>query len=928
MSTETRILLLEDTDSDAALIRRELINSDLDPQFVHAKTGEHFAQALVEFSPHIVLADYELPQFSALEALRCVREKAPHIPVIIVSGRISQEVASACFREGASQYVIKEHLVWLVPAVKSVLRTQEQLKEQTRARAVLEEREATILESERQYRLLFEKNPHPMWVFDPQTLRFLEVNDKAISHYGYTEEEFLRMRITDIRPHQEVPRLMKELANREPTTRYWGLWKHRKKDGTLIDVEIDSDIIDWNGRQARLILAHDVTEKHRSERVQHAIYEISEATEFSRNLQELYERVHRVIDSAIGARNFYIALCDATTGTKEFPYLVDELEGTEPIPVEPLGKGLTEYVFTSRRSLLCAKDCYDKLLGKKEIEQIGPPPLVWLGVPLISEKKSIGVMAVQDYSNAKAYDERDQMFLEYVSAQVAKAIDRKRFEEKIREQAELINQAGDGISLRTLAGTLLFMNPAGLRMIGYSADDIIGTTGELFYPDGTASIRKPLEQVLEHGKWSGEMSVRRRDGTTILVESRWTLLRDHDGAPKSILNIFNDVTQQRSLEAQFFRSQRLESIGTLASGIAHDLNNVLAPILLAVQMMQQHGAPEHLHRFLKTIDASARRGASVVKQVLSFASGVKGERVQLLPKTLIREMASLIEETFPKNIRLVRSIAPDVWPIVGDHTHLHQVLLNLCVNARDAMPLGGTLTLRAENIELDEKYMSVRAEGDPGMYVVFEVEDTGVGMIQEVLDRIFEPFFTTKEPGRGSGLGLSTARSLVKSHRGFINVYSEVGKGTSFKIYLPACPSDLEMPTVEPVPSMPRGEGETVLVVDDEQLIREITRDTLEAYGYRVITASDGTEAVACYAQHLDTIALVLTDIMMPYMDGYSTIKALQRIRPDVKVIATSGFAASDKMGDYSRLGINAFLHKPFSTEKLLSVVHDTLKKK
>ncbi|MBM4169324.1 MAG: response regulator [Ignavibacteria bacterium] len=927
MKTETRILLLEDTDSDAALIKRELSNSELHPSFLHTKTREHFRQALNEFSPHVVLADYELPQFSAIDALRCVRESSPETPVIVVSGRISQDVASACFREGAAGYVIKENLVWLVPAVMNALRTKEHLKEQKQARAILEEREAAIRDSEQRYRMLFEKNPHPMWVFDLQTLRFLAVNEKAIAYYGYTEEEFLSMSIADIRPPEEVPRLLQELAGRETDTKHWGVWKHRKKDGTLIDVEIESDLIEWRGKAARLILANDVTEKRRNERVQQAIYEISEATESSRSLAELYGRVHRVIDSAINARNFYIALCDATTATKEFPYLVDELEGTEPIPKEPLGRGLTEYVFNAERSLLCSRGQYEGLLATKKIKQIGPPPLIWLGVPLVAEKKAIGVMAVQDYVNPKAYDEKDQLFLEYVSTQIAKAIDRKRAEEKIREQAELINQAGDGISVRSLDGTLLFMNLAGLDMIGYKAEEIIGTRGEIFYPEGYESIRKALELVLEHGFWEGEMSARRKDGVAILVESRWTLLRDAEGVPKSILKIFNDVTERKSLEAQFFRSQRLESIGTLASGIAHDLNNVLAPILLGVQMMQQHGAPEHLLRYIRTIDTSARRGASVVKQVLSFAAGVKGERVQLLPRTLVREMASLIEETFPKNIRLVRSVAPDAWPIAGDHTHLHQVLMNLCVNARDAMPLGGTLTLRVENIELDENYARMRAEGEPGKYVVFEVEDSGVGMPPEVLDKIFEPFFTTKEQGRGSGLGLSTARSLVKSHHGFINVYSEPDRGTSFKVYLPACPSDLEIPLAAAASPLPAGSGETILVVDDEQLIREITRDTLEAYGYRVITASDGTEAVACYAQNVDAVALVLTDIMMPYMDGYSTIKALQRIKPEVKIIATSGFAAVDKIGDYSRLGICAFLQKPFSTEKLLGMIHDNIKK-
>jgi two-component system cell cycle sensor histidine kinase/response regulator CckA len=380
------------------------------------------------------------------------------------------------------------------------------------------------------------------------------------------------------------------------------------------------------------------------------------------------------------------------------------------------------------------------------------------------------------------------------------------------------------------------------------------------------------------------------------------------------------------MEAQFLRAQRMESIGTLAGGIAHDLNNVLSPILMAIDMLRLKASDEASRKWLEVLRTNAERGGNMVRQVLSFARGVEGERVALQPKHLIKEIVKILRETLPKSIEITYHLPDDLWIISADATQMHQVLMNLCVNARDAMPEGGLISIRAENTFLDESYARMHIEAKPGRFVVITVSDTGPGMSAEIQGRIFEPFFTTKEMTKGTGLGLSTALTIVKSHGGFVNVYSEPRKGSQFALYIPAldAPGTTEVGALQS--DFPLGNGELILVVDDEESIREITGSTLETFGYRVLKASDGTEAVALYAEHRNEIAAVLTDMLMPFMDGPATIRALQKMNPQVKIIAASGLTAGHKAGEASLEGVKIFLSKPYTAEKLLKALAQVLK--
>lgn len=506
--------------------------------------------------------------------------------------------------------------------------------------------------------------------------------------------------------------------------------------------------------------------------------------------------------------------------------------------------------------------------------------------------------------------------------------ERKHAEGRIREQAALLDKAQDAIVVRGLDDRMVFWNKGAQSIYGWTSAEAVGRTArelDLLNELNEADFERGYRAIRERGEWNGELRQRTKDGREITVESRWTLVRDDRNDPQTILVINTDVTERKKMEAQFLRAQRMESIGTLAGGIAHDLNNVLSPILMAIQMLQLRCAGEEEQQWLDILLTNAERGATMVKQVLSFARGVEGERVALDPKHLIKDVVNILRETLPKLISIKFDVPSDLWLISADATQVHQVLMNLCVNARDAMPQGGELTIRAENVTLDENYARMHLEAKPGRFVVVTVVDTGVGMPPDVQARIFEPFFTTKEIGKGTGLGLSTALTIVRSHHGFMNVYSEPRKGTQFAIYLPALESTRAEAAQKRRVDLPEGHGELLLVVDDEEAIRQITKGMLETFNYKVITAADGTEAVALYAQRREEIAAVITDMMMPFMDGPATIRALRRLNPRVKIIAASGLGAHDKIAEANALGVELFLPKPYTAEKLLKALAQVL---
>lgn len=542
------------------------------------------------------------------------------------------------------------------------------------------------------------------------------------------------------------------------------------------------------------------------------------------------------------------------------------------------------------------------------------------------------VLALQRALEA-AEQERDGALAELsrVLAEQSAVVDRaasrqQEAEEESRHRAALLDQAHDAILITDVDGHIHYWNKGAQRLYGWSADEVAGKQlGSVLHDERHPSSTEAMRTLLRSGTWEGELAQVARSGEECVVQSSWTLLRHDDGSTRGILTINADITERKRLEAKFLRTQRLESIGMLAGGIAHDLNNMLGPILMATELLRKKPLTDDVRRSLRLIESGARRAVDVVHHVLTFARGNAGERIPLQIRHLMKEMQQIVRGSFPPSISCTVDYARDLPRVTGDATQIHQILMNLCVNARDAMPQGGELTLSAATVEIDATYASMAGAAKAGTYVRVTVRDTGSGMSPEVQAKVFEPFFTTKETGKGTGLGLPTVLSIVHSHGGFVQLESEVGIGTAFHVHLPVAESDARPADPAEGEAVPVGHGESVLFVDDELTMREVVASTLERGGYQVLTASDGIDGLATFARHMQEIRVAVVDLLMPNLDGPVMIRAIQKLKPGVGVIAISGHdeamrTAAATLGSSVRL-----LGKPFTGDVLLRSVNAVL---
>jgi PAS domain S-box-containing protein len=502
---------------------------------------------------------------------------------------------------------------------------------------------------------------------------------------------------------------------------------------------------------------------------------------------------------------------------------------------------------------------------------------------------------------------------------------RNKRERTLVEQAEMLNLAHDAIVVRGSEDRVVtFWNRGAEHLYGWTAAEAIGRRiDDLIYDDPEQYLTVAHALALT-GEFRGEVHQVAKDGRRLVVAARANALPGTGGRPGSVLIIKSDITEHRKLENQFLRAQRLESIGTLASGVAHDLNNVLAPILMSAPLLRGDALPTELRqKIIDTIETSAERGAQIVKQVLTFARGVEGDRVLIDPRHLIKEMAEIAQQTFPKTITINTRYTDRLDLIEGDPTQLHQVLLNLAVNARDAMPAGGKLLIAAENLDVDAHYAAMTPDAKPGPHVLIIVSDTGTGIPPHVMEKMFDPFFTTKEIGKGSGLGLSTVLGIVKSHGGSVNAYS-TPQGTTFRILLPAAEGQ-QLETGAAAPELPLGRGETILLVDDEPAICDVANVLLTKSGYKVLVADDGPAALALFAQRHGEIAVVITDLLMPIMNGLSLARIIRKMNPAARIVLSSGREDDCPPAELAAAGIAASLTKPYTQATLLRTLHELL---
>ena len=672
-------------------------------------------------------------------------------------------------------------------------------------------------------------------------------------------------------------------------------------DGTMVDVDVASVGFDFLGSKEVQVIARDISARKRAEE----------------ELKGKTALLEAQIDSSIDG----ILIVD-TEGTK----IVQNHRFLEliKIPQDFAKENADEKTFQHVESLVR----YPGLFAEKVLYLYAHPheasrDEIELKDGTVLDRYSSPILSKEGKNYGRIWAFRD------ITASKASELALRQSEERFKFVARAVSDVVWDWDLKTNA---LWWNDGFLTTFGFLAGEIepsVEAWTSRIHPDERNRVVESMSRAIEGAveSWSSEYRLRRKDGSYTSVQDRGYILRNESGKGVRMVGGMRDLTEQKKMEAQQLRAQRVESIGTLAGGIAHDLNNVLAPIMMSIELLQMDSVDDPRRtKILDTIYVSCRRGADIVRQVLSFAHGLDGKRIAIQLRPQIDDLKTIIGETFPRNIKIVSNVPGNIWRVTGDPTQLHQILLNLAVNARDAMPHGGTLTLSAANTTIDAQFAATSQEAKVGHYVMLQVTDTGLGIPPEVRDRIFEPFFTTKEIGKGTGIGLATVLTVVRNHGGFLSVESEVGRGSSFKVYLPADPAHRTSDSVSPMRiEMPRGRGELVLVVDDESSIRDITQQTLEAFGYHVLTAGDGAEAVALYAKNMREIAVVLTDMMMPIMDGVATIQVLMRINPAVRIIAASGITSDNSVAKARRAGVKHFLLKPYTAETLLKLFREVL---
>jgi PAS domain S-box-containing protein len=737
------------------------------------------------------------------------------------------------------------------------------------------------------FRTLVDGSPDSIEMIDPETGRFLDVNTTGCTRLGYTREEMLSLTVADIDmeigkdSRAELWREAVERTKRDGAGIVYG--RHRRKDGSTFPVEINARYIVLT-RGYMVAVVRDITERRLTEA------QVAKQLE----LIHMASRVGKLGAWAIEFPGPKIVWSDE----------VYRIHDVEPDFKPTLETALDFFPPGSREKLEAAvqkKEAYD------------------LELDFITAKGK--KLWVRTTSTAETIDGEVRLYGIFQDI-----TERKQTEERFRR---LVDSNVQGVFFWNTKGEITGGNDAFLQLVRYTREDLesgLMSWTKMTPPEFAHLDQQALAELAATGVCTSyEKEFILKDGSRVPVLLGAAMFEDN---PDEGVCFAFDLTERKKLEQQFLRAQRMESIGTLAGGIAHDLNNVLAPITMSIDLLKMKFTDKSSQDLLATLSSSAQRGAEMVRQVLSFARGVEGRKMEVQVKHLLKDIEKIAHDTFPKNIQ-VRSIIPnELWTILGDPTQLHQVLLNLCVNARDAMPNGGTLTISAEDVHLDEHYAGLNPDAHAGTYCVLQIMDSGIGMPPDIIDKIFDPFFTTKEIGKGTGLGLSTSLAIVKSHGGFFRVYSELGKGTTFKAYFPAKTEPSAETGAEIVAELPRGNGELVLIVDDEVNVRQITRQTLEAFGYRVLVASDGAEAVATVARQGAEIAVVLTDMMMPVMDGPATIQVLLRLNPNLPIIAASGLSADGRVTQAASLGVKHFLSKPYSADALLQVLRQILSAK
>jgi PAS domain S-box-containing protein len=793
------------------------------------------------------------------------------------------------------------------------------------------EAEEALVESESKFRAVADTASSAIYIHNGKNFLYLNRASEEIT--GYTAAELIDLPVANIVHPDDKPLVMQRSTSRMQGSALDSRYEFRiiRKDGTHRWLDFSGTAVTFEGETAVLATAFDITERKRSDRLQNALYRIAEASHSVKDLQQFYGEIHRIVGELMYANNLYVALYDPWAETLTYPYYADELD--EPPTGElPLGKGRTEYVLRTGRPILLTPEKFEQLAHAGEMELVGSACVDWIGVPLKDGSKTFGVIVVQSYNERVRYSDRDLEILNFVSQQVSSAILRKKSEDALRDSEaqyrSIVQSAVYGIYRSSPDDYFLEVNPAMVRMLGYdSAHDLLKLkiSTDLYADGGERGL------LIERYKTTGvmenvEVRWKRKDGKLITVRLSGHAAVKPDGTPDYFEMIAEDVTERRALEEQLRQSQKMEAVGRLAGGIAHDFNNLLTVIKGYSDLLMEEFKPaDPLRNEVDEIRKAADRAASLTRQLLAFS------RQQVLaPKVLdlnsvVGNMDRLLHRLIGADIDLQTSLARDLGRVKADPGQIEQVMMNLAVNARDAMPKGGKMTIETANVLLDDHYALEHIGAQAGSYVMLAVTDNGMGMSESVRQRIFEPFFTTKEVGKGTGLGLSTVYGIVKQSGGYIWVYSEIGVGSTFKVYLPRVDAPADTATQKLSSYTTHAGTETVLLVEDEDGVRALVRQVLSKHGYTVLEARHGGEALLHCERFKDTIHLLITDVVLEQMSGPELAQRLVVLRPDLKVLYVSGYTDDAIIHQGVLKQGTAFLQKPFTTDALARKIRDIL---
>ncbi len=801
------------------------------------------------------------------------------------------------------------------------------------ARAIQHKRTLEVVrESESKFRALAENAVPGIFIVDSE--KVLYANPSCEQIFGYSREELAWVDPWSL-VHNDSRELVRSrnrsrLQGEVPPARYE--FRVFTKAGEVRWLDLSASAIQFEGRPAVVATAVDITERKRAEELQSALYRIAESASSSEDLQDCFRTIHKIVGELMFAGNFYIAFYHPEQKAISFPYAVDEVDTfADPETLLPLRHGLTEYVLRTGQPLLAPPDVFEEICRQGEAESIGAPSIDWLGVPLKKGSETFGVLVVQSYTEKTRYTEKEKDILTFVSQQISNAIVEKRSQQALRESEgryrSLVQSAVHGIFRCSADGKFLSANPAMVAMLGYaSEDELLGirVPGDLWHDPADLA-----RQMAEHGGSSlvenVDIAFKKKDGHPVTVRVNGRIELDAKGAPFRFEGIAEDVTERRQLEQQLRQAQKMDAVGRLAGGVAHDFNNLLTVIKGYSEMiLGDLPLADPLRNEVEEIKRAADRAASLTRQLLAFS------RQQVLaPKVLdlnsvVTNMDRMLRRLLGEDIELSTLTANELGSIKADPGQVEQVIMNLAVNARDAMPKGGMLTIETANVELDETYLREYLSLPAGSYVQLAVSDTGIGMTAEVRSRIFEPFYTTKELGKGTGLGLSTVYGIVKQSGGDIWVYSEPGVGTTFKVFFPRVDGGAAGAQLAAEPAQRRG-TETILLVEDEDGVRMLVRQILQKNGYTVLEASHGAQALDIFKSHSGPINLLLTDVVLPHMGGNNLAQQIRQVKPDTRVLYMSGYTAEATLRDVVVDSKTAFVQKPFTSDALAQKVREVL---